>query len=78
MNAKRVTPVAARSYRGKRRRSEAVHNSDLRVVAPRTPDMTTDPDNTDDTETDEDTLPAAPGDSDTPVGDTDQHSDADS
>ena len=28
--------------------------------------------------TDKDTPPAAPGDSDTPVGDTDQHSDADS
>ena len=30
-----------------------------------------------DDEGDEDTVPAAPGDSDTEVGDTDQHSDAD-
>ena len=30
-----------------------------------------------DTGTDADTPPAAPGDSDTPAGDTDQHSDAD-
>ncbi len=43
----------------------------------RTPDMTDDEKTETDESTDADTAPAAPGDSETEVGDTDQHSDAD-